>query len=178
MISVIVLSSACEKKILTCIKNLLGEKYSIASIDEKTYCDNGQNTNFIIIKSSTITNVKAKSIVVFKDSTALCENINLDENCIAIANSDDQNIIKYLAANNIKAITCGLSTKDTLTLSSITQDSAVISLQRAITTIYGSTLEPFEMPVKLQSKLEPYSILIIAAITIITDNAELLKSAL
>lgn len=73
-------------------------------------------------------------------------------------------MLSAVAGRRLPAVTCGLGTSDTLTLSSFTVDSAVISLQRQLTAFDGTPVEPFELPVSFSGKLEPFELLAAAAI--------------
>ena len=61
--------------------------------------------------------------------------------------------------HHLRTLTCGLSSKDTLTLSSVTAESAVICLQREIGTLGGEVLEPYEIPVKLRRAVDRMELL-------------------
>ena len=56
-------------------------------------------------------------------------------------------------------VDCGLSLRDTLTLSSVTETSAVISLQRPVARLDGSLVEPVEFPLRLGKRWSPYHLL-------------------
>ena len=58
-----------------------------------------------------------------------------------------------------KSVRCGLSAGDELTLSSIGRDNALLSLQKDITTLSGTLLEPQEIPVELARPAEPEAVL-------------------
>ena len=86
------------------------------------------------------------------------------KNAVAIIDSADPAVLSAVAGRRLLAVTCGLGTADTLTLSSFTVDSAVISLQRQLTAFDGTPVEPFELPVSFSGKLEPFELLAAAAI--------------
>ena len=83
---------------------------------------------------------------------------------VAIADSSDPWILDQLAHRRLPALTCGLSHRDSFTLSSLTCDSAVISMQRPLHSFDGSITEPFELPVALARPVEPFTLLAAAAI--------------
>ena len=78
----------------------------------------------------------------------------------------------------VRAMTLGMSSKDTLTLSSITPDSAVLCLQRAISDLFGSTLDPVEIPLSLSHRYDAFSILCAAAIFLLSGKIDILKQIL
>ena len=75
-------------------------------------------------------------------------------------------------------MTLGMSSKDTLTLSSITPDSAVLCLQRAISDLFGNTLDPVEIPLSLSHRYDAFSILCAAAIFLLSGKIDILKQIL
>ena len=83
---------------------------------------------------------------------------------VAIADSSDIQVLRQLARRQLPALTCGFSRQDSFTLSSLTCDSAVISLQRPLRAFDGSATEPFELPVSLPCPIEPFTLLATAAI--------------
>lgn len=86
------------------------------------------------------------------------------ENQIAIVDSADAAVREHLARRRLPAITCGLSGADTLTLSSLTADSAMIALQRQITAFDGTKTDPFELPVLYSQRIETFDLLAAAAV--------------
>ena len=79
-------------------------------------------------------------------------------------------ICKTIAASGIPAITCGLSPKDTLTLSSRTSDSLMISLQRTMSSISGYSIDPVEIPLSLSCPRNPLLVLPAAAVLLLLDH--------
>ncbi len=65
----------------------------------------------------------------------------LPAGAVGLLSSDNLNAAEWIRRCGIRAITLGMSSKDTLTLSSITSDSAVLCLQRAISDLSGNTLD-------------------------------------
>ena len=53
------------------------------------------------------------------------------------------------------AVTCGLGASDALTLSSIREDGALLTLRTELTTLSGDILEPQEIPVRLSAASSP-----------------------
>jgi hypothetical protein len=86
------------------------------------------------------------------------------EKQVAVVDSADAAVREHLARRRLPAITCGLSGVDTLTLSSLTADSAMIALQRQITAFDGTETDPFELPVLFSQHIEPFDLLAAAAI--------------
>ena len=94
---------------------------------------------------------------------------------IIIASSDDERQLKSLAQAKIPVITCGLSSKDTITFSSKEEESAVISLMRSVKSIYGHTIEPMEIPISFPPKTDDFILLAFTASLILTETVNVQK---
>ncbi len=88
---------------------------------------------------------------------------------IAIVRSDHTAGLDFLSNQKIPAITCGRSPQDTITLSSFTEDSAVVCVQRPICTLGGKTIEPSEFPLCDYTNTDPFSIMANTAILLLCD---------
>lgn len=99
------------------------------------------------------------------------------KNAVAIVDSADSDVLAAVAGRRLPAVTCGLGTSDTLTLSSLTVDSAVISLQRQITAFDGTKVEPFELPVSFSKRVEPFELLAAAAVFVLMGSRNPLAGA-
>lgn len=84
-------------------------------------------------------------------------------NCMAILDSASTQARAQAVQRHIPALTCGLSLADTFNFSSMTAESAVLALGRPVTAFDGTTVEPFERPVKLDGVHDPFCLLACAA---------------
>lgn len=90
---------------------------------------------------------------------------------IAVIDSANPALREEIAARKIPALTCGRSDTDTFTLTSLTTDSAVISLSRRICAFDHSNIDPFELPVLLSQPLDPFDLLACAAVFCLLGQA-------
>lgn len=67
-----------------------------------------------------------------------------------VVNSDDKELIRNIKGVKANIISCGMSTRATVTLSSIEESSCVFCLQRMIKNLYGNTISPFEIPLSFR----------------------------
>lgn len=72
-------------------------------------------------------------------------------------------------SQGIQVVTCGLSPKDTFTFSSRGEDSAVVSLMRAVETTAG-IVEPMEIPISFVPGAEDYPLLSTTAALVLTGQ--------
>lgn len=76
------------------------------------------------------------------------------------------------ASLGIAGLDCGLSLRDTLTLSSRTDSRAVVSLQRPIENLSGRRVEPCELPLCAPRDISPHALLCCAGVCILTGVLE------
>lgn len=132
------------------LTEILGKKYSVLSFAQKSLDAVSDQPDFFICHTDSIHRVNLKNLILlFSCDGPLSQSLSLPPDCIAIVDSAYQQTIRWLSALSIRAITFGLRHKDTITTSSMADDSLVVSLQRSIHTLSGELLEPFEMPMRL-----------------------------
>ena len=68
---------------------------------------------------------------------------------VIIANSDDIQVLQFVSRMGAQIITYGLNPRAAVTVSSHADDSCVICIQRAITTIHGAPILPQEFSVNI-----------------------------
>ena len=99
-----------------------------------------------------------KAILIF-DSGAALDSLSLKGQFVAVTASENAEAIKLLKKKKIPAITCGMSSKDTVSLSSRGEGSACVCIQREIEALSGQRVEPREVAVKYEGELSEYSIM-------------------
>lgn len=119
-----------------------------------------------------------QAVFIFKEASALPAHFPGCSHCIAVVDaSADRQMLEMIGQTMLPAITCGLSSRDTMTLSSIGQDSAVITLQRSICCFDGEMVEAQEIPLQLTSPMDNFTLMAAAAVLIATGNIHLLNFA-
>ena len=109
---------------------------------------------------------------------------NIPSNCtfssraVAVVQSHHIAALDFAAQNHLKTLTCGLLHTDTLTLSSLQEESAVLCLQRAVSTFGGGITEPAEIPVTLQSALSRGELLVLASVLLLCGDLDYLSKPL
>ncbi len=101
-----------------------------------------------------------------------CRRIGLCGRFWCIFDSQDSISARFAKEHGVKTLTCGFSPYDTVTLSSITPEQAVVTLQREIVTIRGTVAEPADHPVFLRKSYSAQSILRAAAALILMGYAQ------
>lgn len=136
------------------IKNIKENKLNIININ-KTSVENVQNIKFeTIIINTSLEKMQDKKEIIER----ICKNAKY-----LILNSDIDLKMEILKEKKLNIITYGLNQKATVTVSSITENSICVALQRNIQNIYGETIELEEINIKFENekKIKPYTVLII-----------------
>ncbi len=168
---VIIVCSSSGKSILSnSIIKALCNYGEVLQIDNRSLICNkiSDNYDFIVINSeSVLETLNTKGIIIFDENFQSNTEIKL-ERFISIFDSSNKEVIKMLNGVSNKAVACGTSSKDTFSISSISRDSATISLQREITDINGDKHEPHEFKVVYNEEIEAYTLLCICATLLVS----------
>ncbi len=113
------------------------------------------------------------ALVVFKSEQAGLERkISAVESAAGLAEAENPAIDRIRACFPNTLTTCGAGAKNTVTLSSLSEGSASISVQNTVKLLDGKELEPCEFRVKLSSRFEGIPLLFACAVLILTGNFE------
>ena len=173
MTCVIVFAEAQDKGFFDKLVEMAGGHIPLIHVWKGEVCAGEGCAAMIIADHESFKRIRLEPRIIVFGGKKHCDISRLAaENTIVIANSCDYEQIEYISKTKLPAITCGLFAKDTITLSSIERDSAVINLQRSVTCFNGETAEPQEIPVRFERPVDSYLLMAYAAILILTGNAD------
>lgn len=128
-------------------------------------------SSFTVVASHRKTQIKAKSgIVIATDGIKKFKNQRLPRGVIGICSESNMSALDLFKKNGISVITCGVGTKNTLSVSSINENGMLLCLQRSIIDANGCVLEPCELKIKPSGKTELFSCLAAEAVRLIYNN--------
>lgn len=114
---------------------------------------------------------EGETIAVLSDLLAAPpEKVPLPPRCPAILPSVNQAAVEFARRHGLLPLDCGLSLRDTLTLSSRTDSSVMIALQRPVARLDGTVLDPVEVPLSLTRKWVPYPLLCCAGVLLLAGG--------
>ncbi|MDO4743293.1 MAG: hypothetical protein Q4B04_04585 [bacterium] len=93
---------------------------------------------------------------------------------VGVVSSQNTEVLELLRKSGTMAVVCGLSGRDTLTLSSRGQRSSVVALLRSVKTLSGRVIEPCEYPVSMGRNVKDYSLLAFCAVLIVCGQEDYL----
>lgn len=92
--------------------------------------------------------------------------------CVGVVSSSNSGVLELLKKHKITAVVCGLSSRDTLTLSSRGKRTAVVALLRSVKTLSGRVTEPCEYPIHTEKKVGAFSLLAFCAVLIVCGQED------
>ena len=127
---------------------------------------------FLLYETSRLDSIQAEqAILIFKSRQAVQNStLSLSDGVISILETENEAAARMLLHTGTTALTCGLTARDTLTLSSISDTTPVVTIQRAITAFDGRTLEPCEKRIALHAPLSGYELLSVCAVLLLTGQ--------
>lgn len=127
---------------------------------------------FLVYETEHLNSLQIENtVVIFNNTNNLdCPKIPQSCNISCIVNSQDSSALSKLLSLSTPTIVCGMSAKDSITISSIGETQAVISIQREITLLSGKNLEPCEFKVANIDKVDEEDLLIMCAILILFEK--------
>lgn len=169
MISVVVFGNKDDLRQSSAIERALSRFGDVEYDDGYTMRRTGENVCFIVHENSHLRRIDEKNtILIFKNNTLPSKKIIIGDRVTAIFDSSDMNAVNILSRQKLCGISCGMSPRDTLTLTSNSFDTAVVSVQREFTDFSGGTIETQELVIKLSKPEEPYTILSVCAVLLLT----------
>ena len=127
---------------------------------------------FLMLESDKAYDINQKEVIfIFKSKQNITDGIpKFKSPAISVVESHNEPALQTLSQMNSAALSCGMSGRDTLMISSISENSACISLQRKITTFEGEVIEPMDITVKFSGKTEDYVLLCICAVLLLSGE--------
>lgn len=153
--------SRIEKEIIE-ILTFTGADY----ISDKTVCS--REGVFTIISEYKKTELKIpQGIAVFCDNTERFKNQTFPKGIIGICEDTNINALELFKNSNTPIISCGMSGKNTITLSSLGDNTLLAALQRIITNVNNTEIEPCEFKIKLNKSYSPFAVMASVAVLLL-----------
>lgn len=131
---------------------------------EKDNCHYQKGTgdiHILLIDTDDLVTVKTRNcLVVFKEKLAMQAPKDFQTTQVCLLSSENATAVLMASLLQCKAVTLGLRSTDTLSISSTLDDSSVISLLREIENMYGEMVEPFDVVIEKTCVVDDYYLLI------------------
>ncbi len=150
--------SKCEKEIIKIL-----QKYGGDYISDKVLSENSGNFTIVSIYKKTEIAID-KGIAVFVEKNLRFIDQKFPIGIVGVCEENNHTALETLKKSRNAVITCGINNKNTITLSSIADNTLLATLQRSIYDIKGNLLEPCEFKIKLTEKFSPFAVMSAVAI--------------
>ena len=174
MILVVLYGDADDAQIgkeLSAILACHGGVLHIRSSQSVHHSPDGGQTDFVLYECDTAPRFETeKGIFVFKNKISRYAGLKVPKGWLAVVDAGNVSALSVLQKSGISAVTCGMSAKDTLNLSSSKEFSAVVSFQRQMYSLSGQEVYEQDVPVRLEKEMDPYVILSACAVLALADR--------
>lgn len=151
-----------EKEIIEILKSYGADYISDKNIHKGT----GKIT---IISEYKVTDLEIENgIAVFISESDRFKNQKFPKGIIGICEDCNKIALQTFSASKNSVITCGMNSKNTITLSSINSNTLLATLQRNLTDKYGNELYPEEIKIKQKKNYIPFSVMVSIAILLLS----------
>lgn len=173
LITVLVAADDSDQSFWDALTRLLCRHFAVVRTQGRVLALEQDIPSLLLCDTQSFDEINAQQvIVVFQEPRPLTTAFTGAGQVVAIVDSANQPLVEYVSSLQLPAITCGLSGKDSITLSSMDIDSAVIGIQRSIPCFDSSRVEPQELPVQLTAPVDSFPLMAVAAILILSGNAQ------
>ncbi|MBO5211636.1 MAG: hypothetical protein J6B80_06885 [Clostridia bacterium] len=153
--------SKYEKEIIEILK-----KYGGQHISDKFIGDGNSKFTILSIYKKSEWQL-SKGVVVFLDEGNRFSEQKIPISFIGVCDENNTKALTIFKKNKISAICCGLGNKNSITLSSLGNNSLFACLQRNIQNTDGEIIEQGELKIKLTKNYLPFSIMASVAILLL-----------
>lgn len=123
---------------------------------------------FTIISEYKKTDLRLKDgIAVFLDDTDRFSGQSFPEGMVGICEDTNKTALSLFKESNIPVISCGMNSKNTVTLSSLNSSSLLAALQRTVTDCKGNDIFPGEFKIKLSADYTPFAVMAATAVLLL-----------
>ncbi len=129
--------------------------------------DSGKFTILSVYKKSRLE--IEKGIAVFLDNGERFMTQELPLGIIGICEDENRTALEISKNNGIATISCGLSSKNSVTLSSMGNEQLFACLQRSIQNQNGEIIDPCEIKIRLSKNYLPFSVMASTAILLLMN---------
>ena len=165
MTTIILYGNANDEVLRKMILNSFSRFFHIIWLNQNEIKNYGKGKELLLIETSHIESVHLENgIFILKENADPRTIKDLSKDIITIVHSENREHVTFLSNFQSPAISCGMFEKDTFTFSSISQEDAIVSLQRPIMALTKNKVEPCEMPVDFSGPCNEYALLVFCAL--------------
>lgn len=145
--------SKFEKEIIEILKN-----YGADHISDKNISIKNNTITVISVYKNLEINFK-NAVVIYTEKAIRFSKQIFPIGTIGVCDECNKNALESFKKSNNVVITCGNNNKNTVTISSITKENVMVTLQRTLIGIDGNIIEPGEFKISLTKNYSAYAIM-------------------
>ena len=108
-----------------------------------------------------------RTVAVLGPDLDHCPTLELPAGTRVLLSTQNPHAADFAGRSGLPLLDCGLSLRDTLTLSSHTRLESVITLQRSVEDLWGRGVDPVDLPLTLDRELPSHLLLYFAGICLL-----------
>lgn len=173
MIKVLVFGDRSEKLFTEKLCQVLKEFGGVLGFCNDCAIEHEKNNAFLFVECDQLCELNwTNAILVFKSRQKRYNfhKFKISEQTVSIVEEGNERALRILKGSPALTLTCGMSPKDTLTLSSISENNAVVSLQREIQDLNGNIIEPCEIKITYKEAFSKFELLTICGILLLSGK--------
>ncbi|MCI1965852.1 MAG: hypothetical protein LKJ17_06950 [Oscillospiraceae bacterium] len=158
---------SATKALLAALPKYGGVRYS--GPDRVFEC--GSHPEYLLYEYEKVPEIRLKhGMVLFKNSILPQNPVPLSQNFLYVLEAKNARAAALLKGSGVTAVTCGTSSKETLSIAGLEEGSAALSLQRTLKALNGQMLEPHDFTVKFSEPRSPHQLLMVCAALLISGK--------
>ena len=126
---------------------------------------------YLLYEYETLPEISLSSgIILFKNSVLPQEPVPFPPGFLYVLEAKNTRAAAFLKGSDAAAVTCGTSSRETLSIAGLEEGTAALSLQRTLKTLNGKILEPHDFTVKFSEPRSPHQLLTVCATLLISGE--------
>lgn len=168
LITVVVLEESRSGRLAQGLAQLLGRLVPVAVAGPRCCQVPGEPPALLVYPGGEGAVVRApRTMAVLSPQLEHCPGITLPEDARVLLPSQNPWAARFASQGGFSLVDCGLTLRDTLTLSSHTQLESVVTLQRSVEDLWGRPVEPVDLPLPLGREYPAHLLLYLAGVCLL-----------
>lgn len=168
--NIIICGDSRDKKLTDTIISVCKKVGGVFVSDGECIYTTSKNPLFCITCTDRIRMIDADGIIIFGDGYTEPDEKCTIKRAVCITDSSNKAAVRSLNSTESCVIGCSMSERDTLSISCITDEYRLVSLQRNIHTLDGDIIEPCEIKLFSDRDLSPFTVLAVCAVLLLTGQ--------
>ena len=150
--------------------NLLSQFRQTLYVDSNKFLSTSDTTHYLILNGVRPIATQDAHTVLFVAGGEVPIKCPKSVKCAVTCNADERELYA-LQRLKLPVVSCGLSAKDTVSVSSVNKDGVSVSVQRKIRTVNGKIVEPREISVQ-GTEIDAQMVACMVAIMLLFDDCD------